>query len=251
MMLMLSLLFKIIPKRSKLEESIIEIQNGDTQLQNEIIQKYKPFVAKTVSSVCKRYIQESDDEFSIGLIAFNEAIEKYSCEKGRAFIAFSELVIKRRVIDYIRKESRQPDIALDFTPNDDDGDMSTQSHIDIKQALDQHNLMLEQEQRKAEIELYVDQLKDFGLTIKDLQEQSPKHEDARQNAINVAKTLVEHEELKTLLFEKKQIPMKLLQSYVTVSRKTLERNRKYIIAIAIILSGDFVFLRDYIKGGAY
>ena len=49
---------------------------------NELIDSYKPFIAKTVSSVCKRYIHESDDEFSIGLIAFNEAIQKYIPKKG-------------------------------------------------------------------------------------------------------------------------------------------------------------------------
>jgi RNA polymerase sigma factor len=35
---------------------------------------------------------------------------------------------------------------------------------------------------------------------------------------------------------------------VKVSRKTIERNRKYIIAIALILIGDYVYLKDYIKG---
>ncbi|MCY7801218.1 RNA polymerase subunit sigma, partial [Bacillus haynesii] len=74
----LSLLFKTGKKKQTLEESVISIQKGNQQLQNELIDQYKPFVAKTVSSVCKRYIDEKDDEFSIGLIAFNEAIEKYS-----------------------------------------------------------------------------------------------------------------------------------------------------------------------------
>ncbi len=35
---------------------------------------------------------------------------------------------------------------------------------------------------------------------------------------------------------------------VSVSRKTIERNRKYIIAIALILSGDYVYMKDYLKG---
>jgi RNA polymerase sigma factor len=35
---------------------------------------------------------------------------------------------------------------------------------------------------------------------------------------------------------------------VDVSRKTIERNRKYIIAIALIMTGDYVYMKDYIKG---
>ncbi|MCY8267971.1 RNA polymerase subunit sigma, partial [Bacillus haynesii] len=83
----LSLLFKTGKKKQTLEESVISIQKGNQQLQNELIDQYKPFVAKTVSSVCKRYIDEKDDEFSIGLIAFNEAIEKYSSDKGNSLLA--------------------------------------------------------------------------------------------------------------------------------------------------------------------
>lgn len=79
---LLSLLFKKGKKKQTLEQSAINIQQGDTELQNALIEQYKPFVAKTVSSVCKRYIDEKDDEFSVGLIAFNEAIEKYSAEKA-------------------------------------------------------------------------------------------------------------------------------------------------------------------------
>ena len=91
--------------KQSLEEKVQLIQQGDMRLQNELIDSYKPFIAKTVSSVCKRYIDESDDEFSIGLIAFNEAIQKY-IEKGHSFISFSEILIQRRVIDFIRRQSK-------------------------------------------------------------------------------------------------------------------------------------------------
>ena len=74
---LLSVLFKIGRKKT-LEDTVLKIQQGDGVLHNELIEQYKPFVAKTVSGVCKRYIEETDDEFSIGLIAFNEAIEKYT-----------------------------------------------------------------------------------------------------------------------------------------------------------------------------
>lgn len=55
--------------------------------------------------VCKRYIdQEQDDEFSIGLIAFNEAIDSFHEGKGSSFFTFARLVISRKVIDYIRQQ---------------------------------------------------------------------------------------------------------------------------------------------------
>ncbi|MCY7459891.1 RNA polymerase subunit sigma, partial [Bacillus safensis] len=50
---LLSLLFKKGKKKQTLEQSAISIQQGDIELQNALIEQYKPFVAKTVSSVCK------------------------------------------------------------------------------------------------------------------------------------------------------------------------------------------------------
>ena len=43
------------------------------------------------------------DEFSIGLQAFNEALDAYQSDKGASFLYFAKMVINRRVIDYIRK----------------------------------------------------------------------------------------------------------------------------------------------------
>lgn len=119
---MLSLLFLAKKRKRTLEETVELIQQGDTALNNELIESYKPFIAKTVSSVCKRYIHESDDEFSIGLIAFNEAIQKYSPDKGSSLISFSEVLIKRRVIDYIRKQSKFQNLSFNGGSNQEDDD---------------------------------------------------------------------------------------------------------------------------------
>ncbi|CAG9620527.1 RNA polymerase sigma factor SigI [Sutcliffiella rhizosphaerae] len=244
---MLSLLFKIGKRRTNtLEDEVLEIQAGNIQLQNKLIDKYKPFIAKSVSSVCKRYISEADDEFSIGLIAFNEAIEKYSKDKGSSLISFADLIIKRRVIDYIRKESKNTTVTL--SEHEVEQDDYTSNRIEATLSIEEFQKQIDQEQRREEIKYYQSVLKDFDLSFSDLIECSPKHADARQNAIDVAITLVQNHELKNHLFEKKLLPMKQLESLVDVSRKTIERNRKYIIAVTIILSGDYIYLKDYLKG---
>jgi RNA polymerase sigma factor len=244
---MLSLFFKIGKRRPKsLEEEVLEIQAGNIQLQNNLINKYKPFIAKAVSSVCKRYINETDDEFSIGLIAFNEAIEKYSKDKGSSLLSFAELIIKRRVIDYIRKESKNMTVTM--SEQDDDQDDYASNKIEATLSVEEFQKQIDQEQRREEIAYYQSVLKEFGLSFSDLLECSPKHSDARQNAIEVAIILVQNLELKKHLFEKKMLPMKQLEGLVNVSRKTIERNRKYIIAVSIILSGDYIYLKDYLKG---
>lgn len=244
---MLSLLFMANKKKKSLEESVLAIQQGDKDSLNELIDSYKPFIAKTVSSVCKRYIHDTDDEFSIGLIAFNEAIEKYAPERGSSLLSFAEVLIKRRVIDYIRKQSRGQHLSLDFHEVSQEED-SPGSVIVNELSLHHFQKKTEEMQRKDEILLLQQQLKNYELSFNDLVDHSPKHADARKSAIEVAKILVENEELFNLLREKKRLPIKQLEQLVEVSRKTIERNRKYIIAIALILSSDYLYMKDYIKG---
>jgi RNA polymerase sigma factor len=241
---LLSILFKL-GKKQTLEDKVLAIQKGDVLLQNELIRQYKPFIAKTVSGVCKRYINEQDDEFSIGLIAFHESIEKYSTEKGSSLLSFAELIIKRRVIDYIRKESRQITAKLDTNLDDED---TVQSKYEVEVSVDDFQKQLEQEHRRDEIEHYKTVLQQFDLSFKDLAENSPKHSDARENAMVVANTVIQNPDFKRALFEKKRLPIKDLEKHVQVSRKTIERNRKYIIAVCIIMASDYVYLKEYVKG---
>lgn len=245
--MMLSLLFLTKKKKRTLEEAVVLIQQGDQVLLNEIIASYKPFIAKTVSSVCKRYIHATDDEFSIGLIAFNEAIEKYLPERGRSLLSFAEVLIKRRVIDYIRKQTKSQHISYDFDSivNDDE---SPGTAIVNELSVEEYQKKKEEDIRREEIIQFSSLLKTFDLSFNDIVENSPKHADARKNAILIARLLVEHQELRGLLLEKKRLPIKQLEEMVEVSRKTIERNRKYIIAISLILLNDYRYLKDYIKG---
>lgn len=243
---MLSILFMAKKRKNTLEETVMAIQQGNIQLHNDLIESYKPFIAKTVSSVCKRYIYESDDEFSIGLIAFNEAIQKYSPDKGNSLISFAEVLIKRRVIDYIRTQVKHQNVSFELGIHDEEE--SSSSTIEDKLSLENFRQKTDEELRRDEITRFVKVLNDFELSFQDLIEQTPKHADARKNAMSVAQILAEEDDLRNILLEKKRLPIKQLESHVSLSRKTIERNRKYIIAISLILIGDYVYLRDYIKG---
>ncbi|MBM4764309.1 RNA polymerase sigma factor SigI [Bacillus sp. B15-48] len=246
---MLSLLFISKKKRKEesLEEKVALIQQGDLELREDVIKAYQPFIAKSVSSVCKRYINETDDEFSIGLIAFNESIEKFSSEKGNSLLSFADVLIKRRVIDYIRQQSKEQTVSMDYGSESlEDG--SDRSSIQDELSLEDFRKKTDAELRREEIAQFQQILQEFGLSFQNLVKQSPKHVDARKNAIEVAKILVDNEELRKHLLEKKRLPIKELEKMVHLSRKTIERNRKYIISISLILLGDYVYLKDYIKG---
>ena len=50
-----------------------------------------------------------------------------------------------------------------------------------------------------------------------------------------------------ILRETKQLPMKAIEKGTNISRKVLERHRKYIIAATEIFVGDFPNLKEYME----
>ncbi|MCP3032424.1 RNA polymerase sigma-I factor [Halobacillus sp. A1] len=232
---------------ASLDDRVTAAKEGDEEAKNEILIQYQPFIAKSVSEVCKRYIDpDRDDEFSIGLSAFNEAIHAYSCEKGCSFLSFAKLVIKRKVIDYIRNEQKKPKVVSLDEEYIDDEQMENPS--EIQAAKDRYVLETESWYRREEIKEFQSQLQKYNLTFEELTISSPKHVDARESAIQVARIVFNDENLKETVLLKGRLPMKELIQKVEVSKKTLERNRKFIIAMVLILDGDYIYLKEYLKG---
>ena len=99
----LSLVMKIL-RKPKIEDIVCNIQNNEEDKEAFIVQ-YQPFIRKSISSVCRRYITEQDDEYSIDCLRLTKQLNSIHI-KGKSFLAFVDLLIKRDVIDYIRKESK-------------------------------------------------------------------------------------------------------------------------------------------------
>ncbi|MCD1259388.1 RNA polymerase sigma factor SigI [Paenibacillus athensensis] len=232
---------------SPLEEQVLRIQQGDLRLRNQLIADYQPYVAKVTSRFCKRYIDPArDDEFSIALAAFNEALNQYSQEAGRSFLGFAETVIRRRLIDYVRKEQRFQGQVPYSAFDQEDEESNLMNPVEVHQAIEAYEKQKGAEERRSEIIDFSRCLQEFGISFSELTEASPKHDDSRQLLFQIARTLSEDAELMRTLLAKRQLPIKELLERVQVSRKTLERNRKYLIAVALIYNGPYPYLRDYL-----
>ncbi|MFT8872489.1 MAG: RNA polymerase sigma-I factor [Sporolactobacillus sp.] len=230
-----------------LETNVFKAQQGDESLRNMIIESYQPFIKKVVSKVCNRFIDQTMDEFSVGLVAFNEAITQYQKGQGSKFLTFADMVIRRRIIDFIRKETRQVrHIYLDQVSSEDGNEME-ESYVEQRAAIDYYEERCRIDERTEQINSYRQLLLGYGITFDVLSRHCPKHVDARENAKLSAKRLAEHPELVRFLKKKKQLPIKELLQFVSCSRKTVERNRKYIIALTLIYIGGFNALTSYIE----
>jgi len=121
------------------EIKVARIQHGDVKLRNQFITDYQPLVAKITSRFCKRYVDPSqDDEYSVALMAFNEAINQYSKDAGVTFFSFAETVIRRRLIDHLRKESRHRHLVPYSSLEVEDEDHSLVNPVEIVQSIKQY-----------------------------------------------------------------------------------------------------------------
>jgi len=235
----------------EVRRAVTQVQQGQDDLKEELVRQYLPFILKVTSQSCRRFVRlGEDDEVSIALMAFDEALNKYDCTQKTSFFSFAEAVIKRRLIDYYRKKGRENrEIPWSALSQDEDGEESSYQidKMTWGQAQRIHHESEIAYLRREEIFEYQKELQYFGISMRELAEISPKHLDARKTAYEIARTISGNERYRDHLYKTKTLPLKELEQEVRVSRKTLERQRRYIIALSIILLGKFYFLDEYLE----
>lgn len=229
-----------------IEDKVDQIRRGEELLRDEFIHDYQPLIKKIVSKVCRRYVDCTMDEYSIGLFAFNEAINQFQGNRGGSFLAFADLVIRRRVIDFIRKDAKQKQLFILAPEENDEADRLGENLPQLTAAIHHFEVECQREELAYEIDQYRKILWDYDITFEKVRMNCPIRDDARQRAKMIAKVIVEDENLSLYLQYKKKLPLLELLMRVSCSRKTIERHRSYIIAVTLIYLEPFNELRPYI-----
>lgn len=226
-----------------INKRIIEVKNNNDDI-NVFIEEYKPFIISTTSKILKRYIDyHNDEEYSIALMAFSEAITNYKEDKG-SFLSFAQRLIKLRLIDNYRKESRHKDVnftQLALTEDDESEQLIN------KNSVENHQLEGIDYLRKLEIDEFSKELLEYGISFIDLVKVSPKWGSTRNLYNNLIKESIKSPIIMEALVKKKILHIKELEKITEVPRKKIERARRYMVAVLIILIGDYEYLRDYIN----
>lgn len=234
---------RLIRESDNLSDKIDCIKNGDIELRNTFIEEYRPFILSCISKRTNSFIEvDNSEEYSIGLMAFNEAIETYDKTKNPRFLSFAELVIGRRLINYMYKQKRQAR-AIPFSFFSE-----KEGYLEDKIAQDSITFYFDRFEAREEIELFINRLKRFEITLEDLIKNTPKHKDSIKLLISIARVIAENDELFQKLEDDMVIPIKKLLSYIKVSARTIERNRKYIIAASLALRSDLDIIKGFLNG---
>ncbi len=212
-----------------LNEKVIKIKN-DSKNRSLFIENHQSFIIGKVTKVTNRYIsKETDDEFIIGLEAFDEAISKFDSNKGN-FLPFADRVIRSRITDWLRKEKRRQEREIDL------GDYDL---VDTKEL--EYEVIL-----KDEVFNFKNELAQFEITFDDLVTKAPKKEKTRKKVTLIGSEASKKESIVKKLFQTKKLPMKEIQSFVNTTIKVLKTHRDFIISVMVIKTKKFDLVANFL-----
>jgi RNA polymerase sigma factor len=220
---------------------------GDMQKINQLVEEYKPFIASCIEKITGRYMRYGeDDELSVGLMAFVEAIESFDKSKGN-FLSFAQNVIKRRVIDYYRKEKKHSNVIHIGDYTKDAEDTNTELDISIRHSIQEHSEKELSDYRRMELEELKRELAEWDISFFELAEASPKAEKTKVAYRSIIKYILAQPEMLEFIKIKRYLPVAEIQKGTGIPRKKIERARKYIIAVLVINTGDYHYIQDYVS----
>lgn len=228
-------------KEHMIVQAVYEAKNCNDKA-DELIRQYIPFIraeaAKFLGSPCT----DSDDAFSIAMIAFHEAILAYSRERG-AFLNYAALLIRNRLIDEQRKEKRhQGHVSLNASDGDEDRTLLEQVADHRNHYEEAHNL----EATRQEIAELAAVLVEFGVSFSDIADNNPKQDRTRKACLAAIRYAMENRDLLEELLRTKKLPLTQLVLGSGSDRKTLERHRKYILAMLLIQTNGYEIIRGHL-----
>ena len=234
-----------------LEQEVIAAKT-DEQALNALVENHKQWILRCASEAAHRYITDSDDEWSVALLAFLAAVRGYDEEKG-SFRGFAGVVIRRRIVDYLRSEWKR-NAEVTVTPGAFDGELPEEDasgvNLEVQSqvaadsmAASDEDLSVRTREEIAEIQAT---LQRYGFSFFDLTECSPKAGKTKAQCAQAVMTLMGNPSMLEQLRRGRMLPMKELSAESGVSRKILDRHRRYIIAAAELLSGDYPILSAYL-----
>lgn len=223
-------------------ENLIENLNDakdNVETQNALLKEYLPFVKKQIgnstglnTSIAKL---DYDDRLSISMLVFVNCIKQYDERKG-SFVNYVSVSIKNRLLDEAKSLSNKGNVV---TIEEKQVEQLSQSAYDKDQ---------ERKELASEITQLNSILKKYAITFQELSTICPKQKRSRKQCYLIAKSLIDDRSMKEKLIKNLQISQQELSLKLGISIKTIEKYRKYIVTVALILMGDYPNIKAFLPG---
>ena len=216
----------------------------DPEAADALIGQYMGFIrSETVKFVHAAPEDGHEDELSIAMLAFYEAVLGYEKSRG-AFLPFAARAIRNRLIDHYRTERRHRDVLSLHAPGGGEEDSALMDTLpDARDEIGAYELRSASQQ---EIQEFGAQLARFGLSFSDVADNCPRQD----RTLAACRRVLDYARANPALLEKVaetgKLPMNELALGSGAERKTLERHRKYLVAILLAFTNGYEIIRGHL-----
>ena len=227
----------------------------DPQLADALIQQYMGFIrSETIKFTHAAPEQGHEDEWSIAMLAFYEAILSYQQSRG-AFLSYAARGIRNRLIDHYRVEKRHGNVISLHTPagSQEEEDRPLLDTLpDSGDAMEAYTL---REASRKEIQEFGQKLEGLGISFSQVADNCPRQERTMAACRRVLDYARANPQLLKRLEQTGRLPMGELAAGSGTDQKTLERHRKYLVAILLAFTNGYEIIRGHLcqlgpsKGG--
>ncbi len=235
---------KSVEKNSNIDTraAAAKCSNSEAEL---LIDDFMPFLHACVTQYNMQPDGNRREELlSVAMLAFYEAIKNYDLSKGY-FLPFANNVVRKRIIDDIRKVYRHKGTTVSLEDENEEC-ASPQSKAVEELSVRTYDAQNRQKVLAEEIEQFKTELSAWGITMEILSKNSPKHKRVRDTYRKaIARIISDIEIIKTIQI-KHYFPVKAVSEVTGLPLKKVERARTFIIASLIIKLGDYDYLSGYI-----
>lgn len=220
---------------------------GSREARERFLAEEQRHILHLTARILKRTVTDSDDEYSIALMAVSEAIDSYQPERG-PFWNYAALVIRSRILDEVRAHAdRQAEIMV--SPDAFGGEREeeeAQANISIREELSAKTAVYIDNDLKAEITALTDELKGYGIDLFELPAAAPHTEKTRAACRELIRAFFLPPPLTEALKRTGNLPMRELLKRTGIKRKLIDRHRKYLLASVLVKTGDYQGIGEYI-----
>ena len=234
--------------------SLVYAAKTDPEAADTLISQYMGFIrSETMKFTHAARTGGREDELSIAMLAFYEAILGYKKTRG-AFLPYAAQAIRNRLVDHYRAEKRHSNVISLHTSVGDGEDRTLLDTLP-----DSRNEIGDYEARSAsqqEIQEFAQTLSRFGLTFSDVADNCPRQDRTLAACRRVLDFARADPELLERVERTGKLPMAELALGSGVEKKTLERHRKYLVAVLLAFTNGYEIIRGHLcqlapaKGGS-
>lgn len=221
-----------------IKNRIKKAQSDSAELE-QLLGDYLPLLKKQAGAAASPLL-DYEDRLSLAMLTFVSCVRQYTENRG-SFISFFSVCFHNRINDEIRRQNRY--LKSIQPPGSDAAELEAAAG---KASLEAYDREQERLSLCEEIDRLSEAIGVYGVVWKDLPRICPKQARAKATCRQLATAVLLNPEFHTMFFEQKKLPQAQLASALFISPKTIEKHRKYIVTLIILLSGDYPGIRAFL-----